>query len=195
MAVVECRDVFNAVYTYVKGSYISSLYSKKTKLKIYNNVDTEDYEYEKSEVGETKIETGRHSSQALKDVNENVEEAVAREAEEDVADKIRMDIEEKFPFALASVCSNLACIDREYRKIKRFEEQPEFSEYLIEKADDFPLSERFVFPAIMYVSSMVLMDIDDKRSDDLYEKYASSVSNILSEIHFEQGSTVEKYPY
>lgn len=195
MAKVECRDIFNAVYIYVRGSYISSLFSSKTKTKISITLDTEDdTEVVKREDALNMVTTTDQRENA-KDLNETVMEKVERDDESEVADKIRMDLEEKFPFALASVCSNLAVIDKEYRKMRGYENQPTFSEYIIETSEDFPLSERFVFPAIMYVSSIVLMDIDEKRSDDFYDKYASAVSKVVSELQFEKGVTVEKYPY
>lgn len=195
MANVECRDIFNAVYTYVRGSYISNLYSSKVKTTIENAQDVEDGSDETTTHGENNTKSNRYQKENYKDINLSVKEKTERDDESKVADKIRMDIDEKFPFALASVCSNLATIDKEYRKMKEFENQPFFSEYTVEVDEEFPLSDRFVFPAIMYVSSMVLIDIDEKKSDDYYDKYASSVSQIISELHFDMGTTVEKYPY
>ena len=195
MANVECRDIFNAVYTYVRGSYISNLYSSKVKTTIENAQDVEDGSDETTTHGENNTKSNRYQKENYKDINLSVKEKTERDDESKVADKIRMDIDEKFPFALASVCSNLATIDKEYRKMKEFENQPFFSEYTVEVDEEFPLSDRFVFPAIMYVSSMVLIDVDEKKSDDYYEKYASSVSKIISELHFDMGTTVEKYPY
>ena len=195
MANVECRDIFNAVYTYVRGSYISNLYSSKVKTTIENAQDVEDGSDETTTHGENNTKSNRYQKENYKDINLSVKEKTERDDESKVADKIRMDIDEKFPFALASVCSNLAVIDKEYRKIKEMDEQPDFSEYILEVDDEFPLADRFVFPAIMYVTSMVLIDVDEKKSDDYYEKYASSVSKIISELHFDMGTTVEKYPY
>ena len=195
MAAVECRDIFNAVYTYVRSSYISNLFSSKVKSTTSNESIDESEDLTMTKTSEPASETNVKSREVVGTNTEIVKESVERMDENTVADKIRIDLEEKFPFALASVCSNLATIDREYRKFKNEGEQPKFSEYLIEVTDDFPLADRFVFPAIMYISSMVLIDIDEKRSDDYYDKYASSVTQIVSEIPFENGKMAEKYPY
>ena len=195
MAAVECRDIFNAVYTYVRSSYISNLFSSKVKSTTSNESIDESEDLTMTKTSEPASETNVNSREVVGTNTEIVKESVERMDENTVADKIRIDLEEKFPFALASVCSNLATIDREYRKFKSEGEQPKFSEYLIEVTDDFPLADRFVFPAIMYISSMVLIDIDEKRSDDYYDKYASSVTQIVSEIPFENGKVAEKYPY
>ena len=195
MAAVECRDIFNAVYTYVRSSYISNLFSSKVKSTTSNESIDESEDLTMTKTSEPASETNVKSREVVGTNTEIVKESVERMDENTVADKIRIDLEEKFPFALASVCSNLATIDREYRKFKNEGEQPKFSEYLIEVTDDFPLADRFVFPAIMYISSIVLIDIDEKRSDDYYDKYASSVTQIVSEIPFENGKMAEKYPY
>ncbi len=195
MAAIECRDIFNAVYINVKGSYISNLYSAKIKTKTSSGSQNSEENLQKTKAIDPEGETNFNIKELINANDEKISESIEREGESKVADKIRADVDEKFPFALASVCSNLAYLDREYRKLKDYEEQPHFSEFIIEVSDDFPLSDRFVFPAIMYISSMMLIDIDEKRSDDFYDKYALSVSKICSELPFESKSTVEKYPY
>ena len=195
MAGIECRDIFNAVYINVKGSYISNLYSSKTKTKFSTGSQNEEDNLKMTKDIDPEGETNFNQKEMINAYEETISESIERNDESKVADKIRADVDEKFPFALASVCSNLAYIDREYRKMKNYEEQPSFSEFIIEVSDEFPLSDRFAFPAIMYISSMMLIDIDEKRSDDFYDKYALSVSKICAELPFESKGTVEKYPY
>ena len=178
MAGIECRDIFNAVYINVKGSYISNLYSSKTKIKFSTGSQNEEDNLKMTKDIDPEGETNFNQKEMINAYEETISESIERKDESKVADKIRADVDEKFPFALASVCSNLAYIDREYRKMKNYEEQPSFSEFIIEVSDEFPLSDRFAFPAIMYISSMMLIDIDEKRSDDFYDKYALSVSKI-----------------
>ncbi len=192
---VECKDIFNAVYSYVRASYISNWFSSKVKSRTVSESGTEDENLAMTKTDEPQGETNVNSKETTSTNTETVSESVQREDESEVMDKIQLDIEEKFPFALASVCTDLATLDKEYRALKGYRSQPNFSEYTIGVAEDFPLCERFVFPAIMYVSSMVLIDIDEDKSDDFYDKYATSVARITSEIPFEQLKTVEKYPY
>lgn len=194
MGAIECRDILNAVYTYVRGSYISNLFSSKVKSRTASESVNED-----EEIRVTNTTEGSESSTNSLDIvgsnTETVTESVDRMAESEVADKIRMDIDEKFPYALASVCSNLEMIDREYREYRGYEAQPSFSKYVLDPSDEFPLSERFAFSVIMFVSSMVLIDIDEKKSDDFYDKYATSVSEIISELPTKSLGIAEKYPY
>lgn len=195
MSGVDCRDIFNAVYSYVKESYISNLFTSKIKSKTSSKNVNEDENLQKSKNDELNSETQVNSRDTSGTDSETVSESIERTDESKVADKIRLDIEEKLPFALASVCSNLATIDKEYRVSRGYDEQPNFSEYIIEIYDEFPLCDRFVFPSVMYVSSIILMDVDEKRSDDYYDKYATSVSQIISELPSRQLKTIEKYPY
>ena len=192
---IECKDIFNAVYTYVKASYISNWFSTKVKSRTVSESSTEDENLTMAKTDDPVGETNVNTKEISETNTETVSESISREEESKVMDQIQLDLEEKFPFALASVCSNLSTIDKEYRKLKGYRLQPKFSEFMIELTEDFPLCERFAFPAIMYVSSMVLMDIDEKRSDDFYDKYATSVSMIISELPSQQLETVEKYPY
>lgn len=195
MVKVKCTDIFDAVYVYVRGSYISSFFSSKVKSTNATESVNEDENTSKTKNDTVTVETNTTEKELSGTNTQTVTESLDRMEESEVADKIRMDIDEKFPFAMASVCSNLAAIDREYRMLMGYDAQSKFSEYIIETSDDFPLCERFVFPAIMYLSSIILMDVDDKRSDDFYDKYDSCVSNILSELQCKLEQTVEKYPY
>ena len=195
MSNMECRDIFNAVYTNVRESYIQALYSVKTKTKALTSSVTTETTSNVTKNSELNTQNTTEDRENSNNTNETVTEKIERDQGSEIVAKIRSDIEEKFPFVLASACSNLATIDRAYRKMKGYEEQPEFSEFILETTDEFPLSDRFAFPCIMYVSSMVLIDINEKKSDDFYEKYASSVTQIVSELPCESSAIVEKYPY
>lgn len=195
MDVSSCRDIFNAVYVNVRGSFISSRYTANVKSKTVTENASEDESLNKTSTLEPTSEINTDSMEMSATLSETVKENVEREPEEKVVEEIRMELEEKFPYALAAVCANLATVDRAYREQHGLDPQDEFSEFSVDVGDAFPLCERFAFPCVMFVSSMVLIDVDEKKSDDFYEKYASSVTQIVSEMPFQNGKTVEKYPY
>ena len=192
---IDCRDILDAVYYHVKEIYISHFYSSKVKRRSLSDDqnDVENLKMTSSMDPETR--TNVNSRQSVSDVIENVEEKNERVDESEVRLDIRHELEMKMPYALASVCSNLAKLDRMYRELKGFDEQPEFSEYHLDVGDSFPLSDRFVFPCVMYVCSMALIDVDEDKSDDFFDKYATSVASISMEVPYKSGETVEKYPY
>ncbi len=195
MAELNCIDIFDAVYVNVKRSYLAEYDAVKIKNKTVSESNTEDERLTKTELSDPVTVTNINSLEAEGATTETVRESVERVEEASVVADIRQEIEEKFPFIMASFCGNLAKLDEIYRKLRGDDPQPEFSSYFIDVSDDFPLSERFVFAAIMYASSLVLIDLNEKKSDDFYEKYVDSVSGIANEIGFLSGSTVEKYPY
>lgn len=126
---------------------------------------------------------------------ETVTDTIERMEKSEIMADVRSDIDARFPFAIASVCSNLSHIDKLYREANALEEQPEFSSFVMDISDDFPLADRFAFAAVMFVSSMLLTDVDDAKSDKFYKKYADSVQQIVNEIPCLSGTIKERYPY
>ena len=122
-------------------------------------------------------------------------ESVEKTIPESASLEIREELEERFPFILASVCAELQTLDAEYRRSKGKKEQDEYSEFFISLDDLFPLCDKFSFPCAMYACSMFLIDCDSDASDRFFEKYSDAVSEISSKISFELKQTVEKYPY
>lgn len=192
---IDCKDILDAVYINVKATYIEHLYSKKVKNTTVNESSIVDEALEKTTLNDPLMVTENNNRENMGVTTQKVSEELERMAESEVMIKIRSELEDKIPYALASVCANLASIDRRYREERDLDEQPDFSEFYLEVGDAFPLCERFVFPCVMFVSSMVLIDIDEERSDSFYDKYALSVSQIVSEMPWEMQKTVEKYSY
>ena len=195
MAAFKGKDILNAVYNNVKGVYVSSFYSSKVQTKTLNENVTEDKTHQMDSTDVPKSERNTNTREVESNNSQTVKESIQRDSEAKTMASIRLEIEDKFPFALGSVCSNLALLDRKYRALKGYDEQGTFSECFIDVTDEFPLCDRFVFSCIMYVSSIVLIDVDEKKSDDFYEKYVSAVTEIMSEIPCVLNSTIEKYPY
>ena len=192
---LDCRDILDAIYVHLKDIYISHFYSTKVKSKTFTDNSQVKDNYTMTANTDPETETRSNTKQTSIDRSETVKETVERIDEDEIKLEMRRAFEIKLPYALASVCSDLARLDREYRYLKGYEEQAAFSEYLLDVGDDFPLCDRFVFPCVMFVCSMALIDIDEKKSDDFYDKYASAVAGIVTEIPFKNSSMIEKYPY
>lgn len=195
MAAIDCLDIFDAVYSNTKRCFLEKLDTVKVRSKTVTQNSAEDEQKSKATVGEPATVTEINSVESEGSVTETVKESVERVSESDATVRIRKEIEEKFPYALASVCAELQKLDLLYRERTGGEAQGEFSHYFIDVTDKFPLSEIFVFPCIMYISSFIVIDVDEKKSDALFEKYTRSVSSISALMPFETGKTVEKYPY
>jgi len=195
MPMMDCRDILDAVYNSVKDFYIAHFYSAKVKSRTVNENTVVDESLKTSSTSEPVMESETNNRESDTSTSETVREELERTPESEIMLDIRMELEAKMPYALATVCANLACIDRLYREWKGYDEQQAFSEFYLTVGDDFPLSERFAYPCTMFVSSMMLIDIDEAKSDAFYEKYATLVTQIVSEIPMKNGAIVEKYPY
>ena len=190
-----CRDILDGVWTHVRDIYVHHFYTTKVKTGTSNENESVDEELKMTGYDDPKSETNINIRESTGVTTETVKETIEREHDDQTLMDIRYELEQKLPYALATVCCDLAELDRMYRKKKTLDLQASFSEYLLDIGDDFPLCDRFFFPCVMFVASMALIDIDDEKSDDFYDKYATSVSQIASELPFECASTVERYPY
>lgn len=192
---MDCKDILDAVYVHVRESYISHFYTSNVESKTVTEDVNASENYRKTATEDPAEQTDVTTKENNTDLTQTVRSGVERVDETEIRADIKKNVQEKFPYALASVCSNLAKLDRMYRELKNYESQAEFSEYYLDVGDDFPLSDRFVFPCVMFVSSMILIDIDEKRSDDFYDKYVQATMLISAEMPSELSSIVEKYPY
>ena len=195
MEVLDCRDVLDVVFAQVKDAYVLHFYSVKVKSTTSSDNASIDEELKMTAYDDPKSETNINSKESAGSSTETVKESLEIATDSKILVEIRRELEEKFPYALATVCTNLAKLDRAYREMKNYDEQPAFSEFCLDVGDDFPLCDRFVFPCVMFVASMLLIDMDEKKSDAFYDKYVTTLTQIVSEMPFECGSTVEKYQY
>lgn len=197
MVIETCRDIFDAVFLNVKESYIKSRHSSKVKSRTLSESLSEDENLSMSAVtsADPKTETNINSKDVSTTLSETVRESTERDDDDITVARISMELEEKFPYALGAACSDLAYLDELYREEKGMEAQGDFCKFYLDLPDAFPLCEEFGYPCVMFVSSMLLIDVDEERSDDFYERYASAVSKIASRLSYKCGSTVEKYPY
>ena len=104
------------------------------------------------------------------------------------------DYEERAPYLLAALCHLLADRDVIYRKECSLGSQRVLPEIKLQLYDTFPLCDAFAPAAAYYLASMLIFDIDSERSDSLFEKYESSVTELLSGLPFKSIKTIDKYP-
>ena len=157
-----------------------------------SSADGEESSSEKNSESESESSS---SKEASKRSNETVRESTETAVEDGAELKIRSELEERFPFILASACCELERLDAEYRRSCGAPAQEEFSAFFIGLDDPFPLSDCFAFPCAMYTCSMFLIDSDSDRSDDFFARYSDQISAISAKIPFVSEKTVEKYPY
>ena len=191
----DCIDILNAVVLNVEKPYINRFYLNNVKTRVITSDENVNENLKMTSFSDPASETNVNSKDTVGETTETVTESIVNSADNKIIVEMRKDVEDKFPYAMASVCCELSELDKLYRKINGKSEQPGFCATWIDCTEEFPLSERFAAACIMYISSMMLLDIDEKISDRYYDKYILSVSRIESEIPFGVGLTAEKYPY
>ena len=104
------------------------------------------------------------------------------------------DYAERAPYLLAAFCCENGTADAEYRSAHGLGKQAAFSRVFLELAEEFPLCERFAYPAECYLASMLLMDENETLSDKLYDRYCDSISTVYAELPAQSGGIVDRYP-
>ena len=89
---------------------------------------------------------------------------------------------EKAAYILATLFSEVGDIDKKYREAFGLPPQPEYSLTYVSYDDEFPLCDRFVSAAEFYLASLIIFEVDESRSDFLYEKYCDSICSITESI-------------
>lgn len=101
---------------------------------------------------------------------------------------------ERAPYIIASFCSDVAQMDRDYRDTHRLPAQEEFNEVYLPLEQKFPLYKRFSRPAVYFLASMLVLEEKETLSESLFAVYCDSLSAAVSEIPFKKGKTVDIYP-
>jgi hypothetical protein len=91
------------------------------------------------------------------------------------------DYEERAPYLLAAFCSTVKSLDKKVRKIDGGSSQSSFSPVCLALDQYFPLCDRFVPAAALYVACMLVIDEDADLADSLYDKYCDNVASIAAE--------------
>lgn len=191
----DCIQILEAVFLNVQRSYLNRYYFSKHKTESSNVDSVIDEDLNMEGFDDPKSEKSDNTIQKHNTTLKKIDETINVKMDVDTEIEIRLEVEEKFPFAFAAVCTELSILDKRYREYHLLDEQPEFSSCYIDFLDAFPLASRFIPSCIYYITSMLLIDIDEKASDKYYEQFASAVSKIESEMPFELTKTTEVYPY
>ncbi len=192
---VDCTDIFDAVLLNVKRAYLAKYDAVSVRSKTVTQSGTEDENRSAASIETPKSETTVIAAESSSSASETVRESVERVKESEVIATLRREIEDKFPFALGAVCADLGVLDIAYRSYKDYEDQGEYSAFYIDTVDEFPLCERFAHPCVMFVSSMLLLDVNEAESDAFYEKYIAAVTAISEEIPPRCHEIAERYPF
>ena len=112
---------------------------------------------------------------------------------ETVADGENEDYEERAPYILATLCSQLSGLDAVARRILGESAATAFNEIYLPLTSSFPLLSRFAAPAAIYLAAMLVLDDNSEFADKLYAMYSDSISSIHDSICGASEQTVNRY--
>ena len=103
------------------------------------------------------------------------------------------DYEERAPYLIASFCNEALEIDRSLRKSIGESPAADFHKVWLALDENFPLLDRLVPAACLYLAAMLVLDEDSELSDKLYDRYCAGISAVWNEIPMALESITDKY--
>ena len=123
-----CRDILDGVWTHVRDIYVHHFYTNKVKTGTSYENECVVEELKLTGYDDPKSETNINIRESTGVTTETVKETIEREHDDQTLMDIRYELEQKLPYALATVCCDLAELDRMYRKKKNLDLQASLSE-------------------------------------------------------------------
>ena len=125
--------------------------------------------------------------------NRDLYNAALRLLAESIEDGENEDFEERAPYLLAAFCSDTTGIQRQICLSEGKPEPGTFTRVCLDLDEKFPYSERLASAAGYYLAAMLILDLDENRSDTLYDKYCDTISSISDTLPARSESIVNRY--
>ena len=103
------------------------------------------------------------------------------------------DYEERAPYLLASLYSELFDLDSRLRSFLGADIKERIDKACFFLDEDFPLLDRFVAVAARYLAAMLVLDEDGELSDKLFDMYCKGLLIIQNEIPATVEKIINKY--
>lgn len=104
------------------------------------------------------------------------------------------DYEERTPYLLASFVSQCSSLDKKYRKAHALEPVTVQHRAAVTMSDEFELSEVFLSAAGDYLAAMLIMEENEKVSEDLFDRYCDALAGIEAELPASVEPILSHYP-
>ena len=112
---------------------------------------------------------------------------------QDADPKENEDYEERAPYLLASLYSELFDVDMRFREFLGSEIKERADRACFSLDEDFPFLDRFVTVAARYLAAMLVIGEDDDLSDKLFDMYCKGILLIKNEIPAAVENIINKY--
>jgi hypothetical protein len=92
------------------------------------------------------------------------------------------DYEERAPYVIASFCTQATDVDKRIRLIENMEEVGDFNKLYLDLDSDFPLCDKLLSCASLYLAAMLLSDNDYELADSFYDKYCDAIATVSASV-------------
>lgn len=113
-----------------------------------------------------------------REIYENALRLIGETGEDDLCS----DYEERAPYVLASFCSQVTDVDKRIRLIENIEAAKDFNKLYLDLDGNFPLCDKLLGCASLYLAAMLLADNDYELSDSFYDKYCDAIATLSASV-------------
>lgn len=92
------------------------------------------------------------------------------------------DYEERAPYVIASFCAQVIDVDKRIRMIENMDEVADFNKLYLDLDADFPLCDKLLSCASLYLAAILLSDNDYDLADSFYDKYCDAIATLSASV-------------
>lgn len=122
-------------------------------------------------------------------IYENALRLLAQRVDEDENE----DLAERAPYLIAAFCTEASELDNDIRAAYGLPPAAAFEGVWLDLKDPFPLSDKLVPVACLYLAAMLILDEDSELSDRLYDRYCDGMATLRSSIPATTESIIDRY--
>ena len=93
-----------------------------------------------------------------------------------------LDYEQRAPYIIASFCAQVSAVDKRLRAIDGLGKANDFNRLHLDLDTDFPLCDKLLGCAALYLAAMLLSDYEYERSESFYDKYCDAIATLSASI-------------
>ena len=114
--------------------------------------------------------------------NREIYENALRLLGETGSDDLCSDYEERAPYIIASFCAQVIDVDKRIRMIENMDEVADFNRLCLDLDADFPLCDKLLGCASLYLAAILLSDNDYELADSFYDKYCDAIATLSASV-------------
>ena len=114
--------------------------------------------------------------------NREIYENALRLLGETGSDDLCSDYEERAPYVIASFCAQVIDVDKRIRLMENMDEVADFNKLYLDLDADFPLCDKLLGCASLYLAAILLSDNDYELADSFYDKYCDAIATLSASV-------------